>query len=73
MKDMSLTDPLSNEVLYWSNKEDTDSVPWAFISFPGTTFKDTVGNALLEYAQGTKPWEETASRIKKAWQDAKAE
>lgn len=73
MKDMRLTDPLSNEVLYWSNKEDTESVPWAFISFPGTTFKDNVGNALLEYAQGTRPWEETANRIKKAWQDAKTE
>lgn len=71
MKDAKLSDPLANEVLYWSNKDDIDSVPWAFISFPGTTFKDTVGNALLEYAQGTKPWEETAKTIKQAWQDAK--
>ena len=73
MKDVQLSDPLSNEVLSWSNKQDIQSVPWAFISFPGTDFKDTVGNALLEYAQGTKPWEETANKIKKAWQDAKAE
>lgn len=73
MKDAQLSDPLANEILYWSNKEDTQSVPWAFVSFPGITFKDNVGNALLEYAQGTRPWEETANKIKKAWQDAKAE
>ncbi len=73
MKDAQLSDPLANEILYWSNKEDVQSVPWAFVSFPGTTFKDNVGNALLEYAQGTRPWEETANKIKKAWQDAKTE
>lgn len=72
MTDATVSDPLANEVLYWANKDDTTSVPWAFVSFPGTTFKDNVGSALLEYAQGTKPWEQTEKAIKEAWQDAKA-
>lgn len=73
MSDVSLKDPLANEVLYWSNKEDINSVPWAFVSFPGIAFKDEVSNALLDYAQGTRPWEETAQRITDAFKKAKAQ
>lgn len=73
LSDASLKDPLANEVLYWSNKEDIDSVPWAFTAFPGITFKDEVGSALLEYAQGSAPWNETAEKIKAAYKKAKAE
>ena len=73
MTDSKLTDPLANEILYWSNREDIDSLPWAFISFPGIAFKDEVGNALLEYAQGTIPWEDASQRIKDAFKKAKAE
>lgn len=72
MTDSKVSDPLANEVLYWSNREDIDSLPWAFISFPGITFKDEVGNALLEYAQGTIPWEDASQRIKDAFKKAKA-
>jgi raffinose/stachyose/melibiose transport system substrate-binding protein len=72
MSDVSLKDPLANEVLYWSNKDDIDTVPWAFTSFPGIAFKDEVGNALLDYAQGTRPWEETAEKIRDAFKKAKA-
>ena len=71
MTDVSLEDPLANEVLDWSNREDIDSVPWAFISFPGIAFKDEVGNALLDYAQGTIPWSEASERIKDAYKKAK--
>ncbi len=73
MSDVTLKDPLANEVLYWSNKEDIDSIPWAFVSFPGIAFKDEVGSALLDYAQGTRPWEETAQRIKDAFKKAKTQ
>ena len=71
MTDVSLEDPLANEVLDWTNREDIDSVPWAFTSFPGIAFKDEVGSALLDYAQGTKPWSETADRIRDAYKKAK--
>ena len=73
MSDVTLKDPLANELLYWSNKEDIDSVPWAFISFPGITFKDEAGSALLDYAQGTIPWSEAADRIRTAYKKAKAQ
>ena len=73
MTDSKVSDPLANEVLYWSNREDTDSIPWAFISFPGITFKDEVGSALLEYAQGTIPWEDASQRIKDAYKKAKTQ
>ena len=56
-----------------SNKEDIDSVPWAFISFPGIAFKDEAGSALLDYAQGTIPWSEAADRIRTAYKKAKAQ
>jgi raffinose/stachyose/melibiose transport system substrate-binding protein len=73
MSDVSLKDPLANELLYWSNKDDIESVPWAFVSFPGIAFKDEAGNALLDYAQGTRPWEETAQRIADAFKKAKSQ
>ena len=73
MTDVTLKDPLANEILRWTNSEDIDSVPWAFIAFPGIAFKDEVGNALLEYAQGSAPWEETAEKIKDAYKKAKAD
>ena len=73
MTDSKLSDPLANEILSWANREDIDSLPWAFISFPGINFKDEVGNALLEYAQGTIPWEDASQRIKDAFKKAKAE
>lgn len=72
MTDVSLKDPLANEVLYWSNKDDTDTIPWAFTSFPGIAFKDEAGSALLDYAQGTRPWEDTAERIRDAFKKARA-
>ena len=73
MTDVTLKDPLANEILRWTNSENIDSVPWAFIAFPGITFKDEVGNALLEYAQGSAPWEETAEKIKDAYKKAKSD
>ena len=73
MTDSKLSDPLANEILRWANREDIDSLPWAFISFPGINFKDEVGNALLEYAQGTIPWEDASQRIKDAFKKAKTE
>ena len=73
LSDAKLQDPLANEVLKWANKEDIDSIPWSFIAFPGIGFKDEVGGALLEYAQGSAPWEDTAEKIREAFRKAKAE
>lgn len=67
LKDADFFDPLAKQVLLWTNKDDTVSVPWAFTSFPSLSFKDDTANALLEYAQGTKTWNEAVEEIKKSW------
>ncbi len=67
LKDAQFFDPLAKQVLLWANEDDIQSIPWAFTSFPSTSFKDETGNALLEYAQGTMSWEQAVDTIKKSW------
>ena len=43
------------------------TVPWVFTSFPSENFKTEVGNSLLEYAQGTKKWEDVVKTVKDKW------
>lgn len=71
LKDASFTDPLAKQVVLWTNKEGVSSIPWAFNSFPSLSFKDDVGNALLEYAQGTATWSEAVEKIKNSWSQNK--
>lgn len=73
LRDAEMTDPLAREVLRWSNEDNITAVPWAFTSFPGTTFKDEVGSALLEYAQGTKSWDQVKAQISSSWKSARAQ
>ncbi len=64
-------DPLAKEVLRWMEK-DTTSVAWTFAAFPSQTFKDAFGAALLEYAQGSKSWDEVVGVFKDMWASEKA-
>lgn len=59
-------DPLAKEVLNWMAK-DVTSVPWTFAAFPSEDFKNDFGDALLEYAQGQKTWEEVSTVVKDSW------
>ena len=59
------TDPLAKEVLNWMSKDGVTSVAWNFTLFPSQTFKDNFGSALLQYAQGTKTWEEVKTQVVK--------
>ena len=44
------------------------SVPWsAFLVFPSQTFKDDFGAALLQYAQGTKTWDDVKTLVVDEW------
>jgi len=61
------TDPLAREVLEWSARKDTESVPWNFTLFPGQAFKNTFGSALLQYAQGTREWNDVVSTVVETW------
>lgn len=59
-------DPLAKEVLSWMEK-DVTSVPWTFAAFPSENFKNDFGDALLEYAQGQKGWDDVTAIVKDSW------
>ena len=61
------TDPLAQEVLKWMEKDGISSVPWNFTLFPSQTFKDNFGASLLQYAQGTKAWDDVAKQVVADW------
>ena len=56
------SDPLAKEVLRWMSKQGATNVAWNFTVFPNQTFKDKFGASLLQYAQGTKQWDEVKKR-----------
>ncbi|MFL0247500.1 ABC transporter substrate-binding protein [Candidatus Clostridium stratigraminis] len=60
------TDPLAKEVLAWMAKGKTN-VAWTFAAFPSEDFKNYFGDALLEYAQGTKTWNDVVKVVKDSW------
>ena len=64
-------DPLAREILAWMDK-DANSIEWTFNSFPSQQFKDDFGNALLEYVQGTKNWEQVRDTFTKSWKSERS-
>ncbi len=60
-------DPLAKEVLRWMKKDGVTSIPWNFTIFPSQTFKDDFGAALLQYAQGTKSWDDVKQLVIDEW------
>lgn len=60
-------DPLAQEVIKWMNNADVTTIPWNFTVFPSETFKSDFGAALLQYAQGTKTWDEVKSLFTERW------
>ena len=60
-------DPLAGEVAAWMNKEGMWNIGWNFTLFPGQTFKDHFGSALLQYAQGNMSWDEVVARTVDDW------
>ena len=64
-------DPLAREVISWMEK-DKATIEWVFNSFPGLEFKDEVGNALLEYVQGSKNWDDVKSTTINSWKTARS-
>ena len=59
-------DPLAREVLDWMER-DVRSVIWTFAAFPSEDFKNDFGDALLEYAQGSKTFDEVKSTVISSW------
>lgn len=65
-------DPLAKEVSAWMNKDGITSVPWNFTIFPSQNFKDDFGAALLQYAQGTKSWDDVKALVVEEWKSESA-
>ncbi len=61
------SDPLAKEISRYMKDDSVKNIPWAFSAFPSDAFKREVGNALLDYAQGTKKWDEIKKIITKKW------
>lgn len=62
-------DPLAQEVIKWMNNADVTTIPWNFTVFPSQTFKEDFGASLLQYAQGTKNWEQVKEDFTKSWKN----
>lgn len=60
-------DPLAREIVRYMQDGNFTTVPWVFTSFPSENFKTEVGNSLLEYAQGSKKWEDVVKTVKDKW------
>ena len=60
-------DPLSVEVMDWMSREGVTSVPWIFAAFPSEAYKDDVGDALMQYAQGAASWTDVTRVITERW------
>ncbi|MCQ2449412.1 MAG: ABC transporter substrate-binding protein [Clostridia bacterium] len=60
-------DPLAREVVHYMNDDQLTAVPWVFTAFPGEGFKTAVGAALLEYAQGNRPFGDVVTTVKNRW------
>ncbi len=71
-EDEKPSDPLAREVLAWMEKDGVSSVAWTFAAFPSEEFKNYFGDALLEYAQGGKTWDEVVAVVKDSWKSEKA-
>ncbi|MBQ9735468.1 MAG: ABC transporter substrate-binding protein [Clostridia bacterium] len=62
-------DPLSREISDWLEKEEVYNVPWIFTVFPGQNFKTDFGSALLQYAQGSKSFDEVKEIFVRRWKE----
>lgn len=60
-------DPLAQEVIKWMNNAEVTTIPWNFTVFPSQTFKEDFGASLLQYAQGSKNWEQVKEDFTKSW------
>ena len=63
--------PLAKSILAYAADGKT-AVSWAFTTMPSQTYKNNLGAALLEYAQGTAGWDGVKSAFVDGWAAEKA-
>ena len=61
------SDPLTKQIIEWMGKSDAQNITWDFLVFPSQNLKDVFGSALLQYAQGTKTWDEVVETFISTW------
>ncbi len=66
------SDPLGQQVMDWSARDDVTNVPWNFTVFPSQQFKDNFGGNLLLYAQNQMAWEDVTAAVIADWATEKA-
>jgi len=66
------TDPLAKSLISYVSNPDLYNVAWNFLVFPSQTFKDNFGAALLQYAQGSMPWDDVKQLVIDQWKSEKA-
>lgn len=62
-------DPLAREINRWLKKENVESVPWSFVAFPSTDFKNDFGSALLSYSQDKTSWDDVVRTVTERWKE----
>ena len=60
-------DPLAKEVVRWLNNDKVVNIPWNFTVFPSQTYKESLGSALLKYAQGSMSWDQVKKQAVDEW------
>ena len=61
-------DPLAREVARSMADTEKTAIPWCFTVFPSQNFKSDFGAALLQYAQGTKSWDDVVRLFVTRWE-----
>lgn len=62
------SDPLAQQVVEYMDNENLTNIPWVFTVFPSQTFKDDFGAVLLQYAQGSKSFDDVKNTVVKSWE-----
>lgn len=70
-KGESPENPLAKSILDYAADGKT-AVSWAFITMPNQVYKNNLGAALLEYAQGTGNWNGVTKAFVEGWKTEKA-
>lgn len=70
-EDEKPSDPLAKEILKYMADESLTTIPWNFTTMPSQTWKDDFGASLLEYAQGSKEWDQVKTDMVAEWKTEK--
>lgn len=60
------SNPLATSIMEYAASGKT-AVSWAFNNMPSQTYKNNLGSALLEYAQGTGQWDAVKTAFTEGW------